>query len=82
MTERVLLGDVGGTNARFAVLSDGALGPIEHLAVARYAQALSDALSAAGAESSVTITGPAVPRAGTRTIAHVLATSPPPDAAP
>ena len=45
MTERVLLGDVGGTNARFAVLSDGALGPIEHLAVARHAR-FDDALAA------------------------------------
>ena len=53
--------------------------PLGELAVARYAQALSDALSAAGAESSVTIAGAATPT-GTRTIAHVLATSPPLDA--
>jgi len=45
MTERILLGDVGGTNARFAMLSDGALGPIEHLAVARYVR-FDDALAA------------------------------------
>jgi glycosyltransferase involved in cell wall biosynthesis len=49
--------------------------PLGELGVARYAQSLSEALSAAGAESSVTIAGPAAPRAGTRTIAHVLATS-------
>jgi glucokinase len=34
MTERVLLADVGGTNARFAVLAGGAIGPIEHIRVA------------------------------------------------
>ena len=45
MTERILLGDVGGTNARFAVLSDGALGPIDHLRVAEYAR-FEDALAA------------------------------------
>ena len=28
MTQRILLGDVGGTNARFAVLTDGAA--VEH----------------------------------------------------
>ena len=38
MTERILLADVGGTNVRFAVLADGAIGPIEHLAVAGYAR--------------------------------------------
>ena len=39
MTEgQVLLADVGGTNVRFAVLGDGSLGPIEHLAVADYAR--------------------------------------------
>jgi glucokinase len=36
MTERILLGDVGGTNARFAVLTDGAIGPIDHLRVSDY----------------------------------------------
>jgi glucokinase len=45
MTQRILLGDVGGTNARFAVLSDGVLGPIDHLAVARYGR-FDDALAA------------------------------------
>ena len=38
MTERILLGDVGGTNARFAVLSGGAIGPIDHLRVSDYAR--------------------------------------------
>ncbi len=38
MSERVLLADVGGTNVRFAVLADGAIGPIEHFAVADYAR--------------------------------------------
>ncbi len=36
MSERVLLADVGGTNVRFAVLTDGEIGAIEHLAVADY----------------------------------------------
>jgi glucokinase len=34
MTEHVLLADVGGTNVRFAVLADGAIGTIEHIRVA------------------------------------------------
>jgi glucokinase len=42
--ERVLLADVGGTNARFAVLTDGAVGPIAHMAVADYAR-FDDALA-------------------------------------
>jgi glucokinase len=34
--ERVLLGDIGGTNARFALFAGGALGPVEHYPVASY----------------------------------------------
>jgi glucokinase len=34
--ERVLLGDIGGTNARFALFADGVLGPVEHYPVAAY----------------------------------------------
>jgi glucokinase len=34
----VVLADVGGTNVRFAVLRDGALGPVAHLAVADHRQ--------------------------------------------
>ncbi len=45
MSRRTLLSDVGGTNVRFAVLADGAIGPIEHLAVARYRR-FRDALAA------------------------------------
>ena len=41
----VVLADVGGTNVRFAVLKDGKLGPVEHMAVADYQQ-FSDALAA------------------------------------
>lgn len=33
-TDSILLGDVGGTNARFAILNRGAIGPIEHMRVA------------------------------------------------
>src|SRR5690606_13361460 len=32
----VLLGDIGGTNARFALVADGRIGPIERSAVADY----------------------------------------------
>jgi glucokinase len=35
-SERTLLGDIGGTNARFAVLSGNTLGPIDHLPVSHY----------------------------------------------
>jgi glucokinase len=34
----VLLGDIGATNARFALLTDGSLGPVKWIAVARYPQ--------------------------------------------
>jgi len=44
-SDGVVLADVGGTNVRFAVLKDGVLGPIVHLAVAEY-ERLSDALAA------------------------------------
>jgi glucokinase len=35
-SEQTLLGDIGGTTARFAVLTGDTLGPIEHLPVAQY----------------------------------------------
>jgi glucokinase len=35
--ERILLGDIGGTNARFAVFAEDQLGPVEHFPVAGYA---------------------------------------------
>lgn len=41
--EQILLGDIGGTTARFAVLSGDALGPVDHLAVARH-RSLTDAI--------------------------------------
>jgi len=44
MTGPTLLADVGGTNVRFAVLADGAIGPIEHFRVAEY-QRFEDALA-------------------------------------
>ncbi len=58
MTERILLGDVGGTNARFAVLSDGVLGPIDHLRVAENTR-FEDALAPT---SSFKITPPSAAR--------------------
>jgi glucokinase len=39
----MLLGDIGATNARFALLADGLLGPVKWIAVARYPQ-FADAL--------------------------------------
>jgi glucokinase len=33
---QALLADIGGTNARFALVRDGGLGPIEHVKVADY----------------------------------------------
>ncbi len=43
--EGVVLADVGGTNVRFAVFRNGAVGPIAHMAVADYPQ-FADALGA------------------------------------
>jgi len=45
MTEPALLADVGGTNARFAVLADGVIGRIEHIRVADHVR-FADALAA------------------------------------
>jgi glucokinase len=38
VAEIALLGDIGATNARFALLADGVLGPVEWIEVARYSQ--------------------------------------------
>ena len=35
-SEHVLLGDIGATNARFALLTDGVLGAVDSIAVADY----------------------------------------------
>ena len=56
MTGPTLLADVGGTNVRFAVLADGAIGPIEHFRVAEYPRfedALTAYLNAANERASV-----------------------------
>jgi glucokinase len=42
-SEGALLGDIGATNARFAILADGVLGAVHWFEVARYAQ-LADAI--------------------------------------
>ena len=34
--EQTLLGDIGATNARFCLLSNGTLGPVANFEVARY----------------------------------------------
>ncbi|EJW09336.1 Glucokinase [Rhodovulum sp. PH10] len=41
----ILLGDIGGTNARFALLSEGLIGPVDRHAVADYAS-VKDAIAA------------------------------------
>ena len=41
----IILGDIGGTNARFTFLADDGIGPIEILAVQDYAQ-FTDAVAA------------------------------------
>lgn len=45
MTKRVLLADIGGTNARFALMDGGTIGTIEHLHVADFPHA-NDAIAA------------------------------------
>ncbi len=42
-SKSVVLGDIGGTNARFAVLQDGVLGDVKHMKVSEYPQ-FADAL--------------------------------------
>ncbi len=43
--DRVLLADIGGTNARFALMDRGEIGPVEHLKVADFTSA-TDAMAA------------------------------------
>jgi glucokinase len=43
--DRVLLADIGGTNARFALLDSGEIGPVEHTRVADHAT-IADAIAA------------------------------------
>jgi glucokinase len=55
--ELMLLGDIGATNARFAMLADGVLGPIKWIKVAHYpkfADAIEDFLQAQFRETPVT----------------------------
>ena len=55
--EIVLLGDIGATNARFALLANGAVGPITWIEVARYPRlvdAVGDVLQAQFRETRVT----------------------------
>ncbi|MGA2396041.1 MAG: glycosyltransferase family 4 protein [Candidatus Lustribacter sp.] len=51
--------------------------PLGDAAVGRYAQSLTDALNAAGADAAVSIAGSAATPPGARIIAHVTASSPP-----
>ena len=58
--DRALLADIGGTNARFALLRDGEIGPVEHVKVADYATVI-DAITAFLARHGVaTLPGAAV----------------------
>jgi glucokinase len=55
--EQTLLGDIGATNARFALLANGALGPVSNFEVARYARfpdAVADFLKVHGDQVPVT----------------------------
>jgi glucokinase len=55
--ERTLLGDIGATNARFALLANGTLGPISNFGVARYERfpdAVADFLKLHGDRAPVT----------------------------
>lgn len=55
--EIVLLADIGATNARFALLTDGVLGPVAWVEVARYPQfadAIEDFLRAEDSKTAVT----------------------------
>jgi glucokinase len=68
-----LLGDIGGTNARFALLAEGKLGPIAQLAVAEHAnviEALSQFIScyAVGPAPSAAILAVAGPVEGDRCV--------------
>ena len=62
--KHVLLGDIGATNARFALLSNGALGPIRNFSVAdfphftRVIDAFLDGRSVAGHEAVLAVAGP------------------------
>ncbi len=56
-SEQVLLGDIGATNARFALLANGAVGPVEAIAVADhpdFAHAVAAFLSRHGSGGSTT----------------------------
>jgi glucokinase len=64
--DRVLLADIGGTNARFALMDHGEIGPVEHLKVADFAST-TDAMAAflgrhaAGATPAAAVLGVAGP---------------------
>jgi glucokinase len=64
--DRVLLADIGGTNARFALMDRGEIGPVEHLKVADFGRT-TDAVAAfldrhaAGATPTAAVLGVAGP---------------------
>jgi glucokinase len=58
--DRVLLADIGGTNARFALLTGGEIGPVEHTKVADHAT-IADAIAAFLTRHAATVsTGAAI----------------------
>ena len=71
--DRVLLADIGGTNARFALMDRGEIGPVEHLKVADFSSA-TDAIAAfqtrhaAGQPAAAAVLGVAGPVQNNRCI--------------
>jgi glucokinase len=63
LARRVLLGDIGATNARFVIASEGKLGTVRSFEVARFAS-FADALAAFLKEVSVTIVSAVIAVAG------------------
>jgi glucokinase len=63
--DQVLLADIGGTNARFALLADGMVGPVDHVAVSDFPDAGSAiARFLAGPARGVTVTAATLGVAG------------------
>jgi glucokinase len=71
--EQALLGDIGGTNARFAVLSGNTLGPITHLSVSHHGSMIDAIGSFLGSRQDrdtigVAVLGVAAPVEGGRSV--------------
>jgi glucokinase len=71
--EQALLGDIGGTNARFAVLTGNTLGPISHLPVSHHGSMIDAIGSFLGSRQDrdtigVAVLGVAAPVEGGRSV--------------